>query len=617
MRLLIGKKQKGNSLPSHFNAPSNDYPDAIYDCPTSIANGFNTFFNTIGPKLAAKIDHTILPPNNHRKYLGNKPFHKFKMFPVNPFQVLDTVKKLKNKSSCGDDYLSNSLLKKAIPYLLAPLTSLINISIETGFVPDQIKVAKVIPLHKSGCTMEFNNYRPIAIISTIGKVLEKIVLSKLTNYLDEHSILHPHQFGFIAHHSTVHPLLLFTNKILHSVNNNLVNLTVYLDLKKAFDTVNFSILLDKLKFYGIDDLELLWFQNYLSRSQFCMAGSSSRSDLLKMILGIPQGTCLGPILFLIFINDLPNATAFFSLLFADDTTLQLEAETVEQLFSKATIELARAEHWFASNKLTLNVDKTKFMIFSNCTSTTTYPDLKLGLETISRVGNGLQEKAVKFLGIWVDELLTFKHHLSKIKVKLSLALYQINQCRHNTPLKVRLGIYHSLFESHLRFGSAIYGSASENDLDELFIMQKMVIRSISNAHFRAHSDPLFQKLKVLKLKDLLILERITLVHKFKHNYLPKAFPPNFLVQANADSLGRRTDPNDFIHPYQLTKLTVRHPTNLLISSWNSLSPELKTVGELKLFKQQFIDSKLASYISDCTKINCFSCTFSTQIRLSA
>ena len=532
------------------------------------------------------------------------------MHPISPTQLMETVKLLKNKSSFGEDYLSNKLLKVAIPYLLTPLTALVNMSITTGYVPEQIKLAKIIPLFKEGDAQEFTNYRPIAIISSVGKLIEKIVHIKLTNYLESDNLLHPNQFGFRAAHSVIHPLLLFSQKILDSTDSDMFNLTIFVDLKKAFDTVNINILLQKLFYYGIENVELLWFENYLKRKQFTKISGNTRSSILKMILGLPQGSILGPLLFLVFINDLPYASLFFSLLFADDCTFQMEGASLEELFSKANTELNKTQELFASNLLTINIKKTKFMVFhNNKTILPSYPPLTIGTSIISRAGSGLSEKAIRFLGLWVDNDLTFYQHISKIKMKLGLAIYQLSACKYLTPEQVKKNIYYSIFESNLRFAAPIYGSAKESELNCIFLQQKRAVRLITNAKFKDHTDPIFYKLRILKLPDLLNLERIIIAHKFKHRRLPNAFPTNFLLSIDHNDLGRRGDISGFVYRNPPTKMTIRHPINMIISSWNSLDPYLKTIGNIKDFKKTFTDSVIESYNIECSVKNCFSCSY--------
>ena len=209
----------------------------------------------------------------------------------------------------------------------------------------------------------------------------------------------------------------------------------------------------------------------------------------------------------------------------------------------------------------------------------------------------------------MDDRLLFKQHIQKIRPKLVLANYQLSKCKFNTPFNIKLGIYHSLFESHVRFGAVMYGSAPESELEELFVQQKRAVRTITNAHFIAHTDPIFYELKILKLDDLLNLERLLVVHKFKHGRLPRAFPHDFLLPVDHQNMGRRGDINDYIFTFPPTKDTVRLPTNLLIKSWNAIPPELKIIGDIKLFKQTFKDLAIASYSAECSEINCFTCKF--------
>ena len=505
--------------------------------------------------------------------------------------------------------MSNKLLKRAIFILATPLKKLIDLSFEKGYVPWQMTVAKVIPLHKEGEKTIFNNYRPIAIISTIGKLIEKVVHGQLYDHLESQGILADSQFGFRTHHGVEHPLLLFTDRVRKSLDKGMSNVSIFIDLKKAFDTVNWDILLAKLSHYGINGgAELAWFRSYLVRKQFVLAGDVV-SDVVAMLCGIPQGTVLGPLLFLIFVNDFAFATSLMSLLFADDCTLQGEGVDLPSLIALVNNQLVIAEKWFSANLLTLNVKKTKYVIFDPSSPTSyplSLPPLSIGSNILERVGNRQQETSVRFLGVLIDEQLSFKEHVAALKKKLSSGIFALASAKRNAPLSVRRCIYYSLFESYLRFGVLLYGCVGEKEIRELEILQKKAIRHVAGVFYIAHTDPLFQSLRILKLRDLISLERAMLVHKFKHNKLPSAFH-NFLTPITPIEMSRRQDPDCFVFSSNCPSSSLRSPTAKLITSWNAIQQSTKLIGCHKAFKAELTSSFLLSYSNICSKENCRAC----------
>ena len=449
------------------------------------------------------------------------------------------AKKLKPKTSAGPDAISSKLLKLMLPHIISPVCHIFNLSLKSGYIPVQLKTAKIIPIYKSEESNIFTNYRPISLLSSLSKLLEKIVARQVIGYLYKKQILYKHQYGFRRGHNTSHPVTHFLDKIYQGFNENITSYTlgIFLDLKKAFDTVDFPILLNKLSHYGIRGISNEWFNNYLTGRQQYVVINGVKSSLKSIQCGVPQGSVLGPLLFLIFINDLPTATNFFTILFADDTTFQLSGSNMPELFEKANVELAKASDWFISNKLTLNIKKTKYILFRPKSTKIDFSNLvlKIGDEKIERIGNGCKTSFFKFVGILLDEFLDWKSHTAHVSTKISSGNFILNTCKNFLPIHIRKNIYNSLVRSHLEFGILSWGNALPSQLQKIKTLQKKCVRNVAGKDFNSHTDPLFKKLDILKLEDLILYNSLTFMHKLFLGKQPDSFIDFFKKTNNFDS----------------------------------------------------------------------------------
>ena len=512
------KKGQAKQLPEYFK-----YSGNTLTSPQEIAESFNKFFTEIGPKLAKEIPKS---DKHFTDFLSSPNPQNFQFSELSEMRILNFVNQMKPKSSYGNDFISNKVLKFIAPTIIQPLKHLINISLKTGYFPEDLKVAKVIPIYKDSDCHDFSNYRPISLINSLSRLIESIVCFQLTGFSDACDLFATHQYGFRARHNVTHPLLHFSEKIFQALNEGKISLAIFIDLKKAFDTVDYDILLAKLEHYGVRNTELLWFNNYLrNRQQYIhlssLAGQSNiTSSKLQCKCGIPQGSCLGPLLFLFFINDLTKATDFFTLLFADDCTFQISRSNSLSVINRANEELMKARQWFCANKLTINANKTKYILYKDPVSHIHVNNLYIGNSSITRVGRYCAEKSVRFLGIWVDDTLSFSSHISKLKSKLVSGIYALSTSSKLVSLKVRKLIYRSLVESHIRFASIIYGASNSNLISDIRVLQRKAIRIVAKAKYNAHTSELFKEYSFLKFDDIVHLNQTIFVRQFKNKQLP-------------------------------------------------------------------------------------------------
>ena len=324
--------------------------------PKQIANAFDDFFISVGD--TGQINTAV----DFNQYMPAKPNCNLTFQPITVDITSRIIDSLKPKTSTGVDCISNKLLKFVKNAISEPLTIIINQMLNTGVFPDLLKISKVIPIYKKEDDTMFSNYRPISLLPSISKIFEKVILEQLATYLDRNNLIHKHQYGFRKNHSTEYTSLHIVDYLNYELDKNRTPTNIYLDLSKAFDSLYHDILLNKLQHYGLCDVAQDLLKSYLTnRKQFVQFNEHS-SDMKYTHNGVPQGSILGPLLFLIYINDLPNSSNLFNfLMYADDTTLYccLEDRASEDKAHTLNIELERVHSWLNANRLTLNVNKTK------------------------------------------------------------------------------------------------------------------------------------------------------------------------------------------------------------------------------------------------------------------
>ena len=516
-----------------------------------IADHLNTHFTSIGKKLTEQIPHCNTNPLH---YLDGNFVNSFFLTPVQPNDVNNCIFHLKATSAPGHDQFSPLIIKENKDCIVHPLTYVINLSLRQGYIPPDWKRGHVTPIFKAGERDNMSNYRPISVLPVFSKILERIVYDKVFSYLNDLDVLSNKQFGFRRGHSTEMPLAIALNQITLALDQRQHSIGIFLDLQKAFDVVDHSILLKKLEYYGIRGVSLEWFRNYLSgRTQLVKLSNNVYSDPLPVLSGVPQGSILGPLLFLLFINDLCNLPLSLKpLLFADDTTLLYSHTDVDVLISTINHDLQTLSMWFKANKLLLNVNKTHFMFFS-LNTLLHKSELKIEIDNcaLNRVFQ------TKFLGVIIDCKLTWSDHVSLIASKVSKSIGIINKVKYIVNQDTLRQLYNTLILPYYMYCHVIWAKCSQTNLNRLVLLQKKIVRIVTKAHFRAHTDPIFFQLKILKVQNLFTYLGSIFIFKLLHGIFPPSLSSVINIRRVDHTISTRSNRKSFSVPYCRTSLRQR------------------------------------------------------------
>ena len=488
--------------------------------PEVICNKFNDYFASIGVSLREKNNCSVghSENNNYKKYCLDPVANSMFCNPVTEQELLAIIMNLKNKKAPGPDNIGPELLKSVAPVILNPLLCIYNLSFSTGVVPDALKVARIVPVYKKGDDGQLQNYRPISLLSSFHKILEKLMAIRLTKFINANSILFKHQFGFRRYYSTILALIDVTDYIYEHLDKDDYVLGIYLDLQKAFDTVDHTILLQKMYHYGIRGVVHSWFTSYLSnRTQFTTVNGHS-STRVRVTCGVPQGSVLGPLLFLLYVNDIANSVPRASIkLFADDTNMFITGKTMGELEIKAKTELENINLWLAANKLYLNCDKTCYMIFS--------PKIQRNELDINLTVNEIRLKRVsscKYLGVIIDDKLKWIPHIETVTLKLKRFVGILWKLRYKLPHWYLRNIYYAFIHSSIVYGIEIYGNTCTSYLDKITKLNNKLLRILQHKEPTCKNDWLYYEYSTLPPLQLFNYQILTLV--YKQSYTPYELP---------------------------------------------------------------------------------------------
>ena len=483
--------------------------------PNLISCEFNTYFSSVGRNLienlpveSARPDTSVLSNMEHFPSNLNLEFQS-----ISKEYLLSLVKTLKNTSN-GLYSIPMDIYKKYATSLGDIITHICNVSLSMGRFPDSLKNSTVISIHKGGDPKTPGNYRPISLLPAFSKILEKVICSQLYNFFDSNNLFSRHQYGFLKKSSTEIAVLNLVDDVLRSFSEGKYVLALFVDLAKAFDSMDRNLLLLKLERYGLAPSAIQWFRSYFSNRKQRTLVNGSLSDLASIDHGVLQGSILGPVLFTIFINDLPCVSHFSKfILYADDTTIYHSSPDLESLFSNLNSELIAINEWFVRNRLTVNFDKTNYIIFHSSRRPVSHSAFELKFSNFD-----IERKSViRFLGVFLDEHLNWRNHVDYLCKKLCKYPYLFYKTRHNLTLKALKLIYNTLIYPNLIYCITAWGSANGTNLRPLKLMQKKILRSMFGVSSMHSSGPLFLNSNIFAIHSLHKYMCLVYIYKSLYN----------------------------------------------------------------------------------------------------
>lgn len=564
----------------------NDNGQTISD-DSGIANVFNKYFVNIASQLKEPAEYSDF--ENIKEFVNSKvPYDTFFSIPEISFSfVRNFLSKLDITKATGLDCIGPRLLKIAPDVLCSSITLIVNKSIKSGIFPKVWKEAKVYPIFKSGHKDEVNNYRPISILPTLSKIIEKWIHTKLMTFLNNFNLLHKNQSGFRGGHSTESALILMIDSWLKAINDGKLVGCLMIDFRKAFDLVDHGILLQKLKLYKCDERTITWFDSYLTSRTQTVSINNAMSGSESILYGVPQGSILGPLMFLLFINDLPQVlqnSVSSTDLYADDTTIYDIQSNIKSLETNLQNALILLTKWCRENGMVLNTEKTKVMLITSRQKRTIMKDKNLLLSY-----NDVELKLTsneKVLGVHIEDNLLWNDHFLYISKKLSSYLWLLTQIKTSLSIEDKLLFYNAYIRPHLDYCCAVWGNTTHFNVQKLTRLQRRACKIILGNEY-LHLEDARKRLKILSFDESVFLHKAKIMYKVANNTAPSYLTDLFQmrnISSNDTLLNLRSVSNrHFLIPKPKINLFKNSFSYSGAIIWNSIPLEIKNSTSINIF----------------------------------
>lgn len=478
---ILGRN-KENHHPQMININGNELGGI------QLADYFNTYFVSANAPVEQCVQDLTT--------LKHSPVNSIFLEPTDETEVFKTFRSLNNSKALDKDDIQIKPVKYVLESIVTVLAYIYNLAFETGTFPRAMKEARVRIIHKGGDKNDKNNYRPISVLPVFSKGLEKIIFSRLTNFLNKNETLTDSQFGFRKGRSTETALLAMKERIAQSIDSGLFSLGIFIDFSKAFDRLSHDILINKLSFYGIRGSPLSLMTSYLKNRTQCVCIDSQNSSSLPVLNGVPQGSVLGPLLFNVYVNDIVNidlAPQYF--IYADDSTLLFTGSDPDFLVLQCNNTLEKLHHWSKSNSVKINPVKTKAVLFRPKNKMFT---LQRKISLFDRNIELVDEH--KVLGITFSCNLSWNSHVQSLCRRLSVAVAALSCCRVLMPVNIKIQLYYALFTSQMNYCSLVWSSTTKSNIDKISVLQKAALRHIARVDRMSSTRELFPNFNIIRFE---------------------------------------------------------------------------------------------------------------------
>ena len=538
--------------------------------PIDISNQFCDYFSSVANNIANSIPVSNLNPMS---YMPQSKPNSFFATPTTSEEVLNIIGKLENKS-VNINTIPVFIYKHVGPLIAPIISDIFDSSMREGVFPKILKLARVIPIHKSKNRKVISNFRPISILSTTAKIIETIMKDRVSNFIKINNLSYSKQFGFKKGYSTSDAVLELVDRCTSALDDKLYTVAVFLDLSKAFDTVNKDIMIEKMRRLGFRGVVADWFDSYLSDRKLYVDVDGNYSATRTLNIGLPQGSVTSPYLFSLYIDDMHRSSEKLSFIhFADDTTVYMSGNDLATLCRSVNEELVKVSQWLNTNRLSLNADKTNYMIFTHKTVDPTISPIIINNSYISLVSN------FKFLGITIDSRLNFNQHCNILSRKLSCAVGVIRRVSYYIPKEVLKILYFSLFYPHLIYGIPIWGGCGLTNINRVTTINNKICSIFASIYNNSFVP--YPYLNVYHYFLLCTFHNLIT----KHNHNPYFSNKLLDLVPDHDHLTRFSNNQQLSYPNYRKATSHNQFLYNSIKNWNELPFSLREIQETTKFKK--------------------------------